>query len=388
MNNGVIVGVSRDGIGGSVITGLDLAAAAAEAGWRPVVACNADNAPYQLCKDRGLLAVALNQFSGLGYKPNPNDGNLIKRALKRIFLLRAAIRYLRKERPALIHVHDESSALAWGLPARFMKIPMVWHVHQQIPQKGFDDIILKLTSFIVFVSDANRVRFRGKVAPPARTVYNTVDMGKFHPPAQRSEGGAVTIGFISNLVDRKRPDWAVRAVGALVRKGLDVRLVIAGNDFSGGEAAARLERLAAEEGLGERYAYLGFRRDVDSMLREIDILVLPSERDKEAFPRIVVEALATGVPVVATEVAGVPEAVVDGVNGYLVDPDDYAAFERAVENLAVDGETRRAYAQRAVATAAEKFSHTANVSAISAIYAEVTGERSVQPAKTHSHDVS
>src|SRR5262249_24503557 len=149
---------------------------------------------------------------------------------------------------------------------------------------------------VVFVAANNRRRFDGVALPPSTVVYNGVDLSKFSPAPRKSDG-AIRIGFISNLVDRKRPDWVVRGAGILRREGIDLQVVLAGNDFSGGAKAAELAELARREGLADRYEYLGPRSDVPDILRSLDILVLASERDKEAFPRIVVEAMACGVPV-------------------------------------------------------------------------------------------
>src|SRR5206468_4129010 len=124
--------------------------------------------------------------------------------------------------------------------------------------------------------------------------------------------------------------------------------------------------------------YIGQRSDVPDVLRSLDILVLPSERDMEAFPRIVVEAMACGVAVLATEVAGVPEAVVNGETGALVDPDDFEAFVAALRTLASDAELRRRYGAAAVARCRALFSMEANAAAISQVYRSVTAARSAQ----------
>jgi D-inositol-3-phosphate glycosyltransferase len=194
----------------------------------------------------------------------------------------------------------------------------------------------------------------------------------------------VNIGFISNLVDRKRPDWLVRAAGQLAREGLNVKVLLAGNDFTGGAKAKELQDLARREGITGRYHYIGPRSDVPDVLRALDVLVLPSQRDKEAFPRIVVEAMACGVPVLATAVAGVPEAVVDGETGLLVDPDDFAGFVGALRTLVLDADLRRRCGAAAVERCRALFSMEANAAAISEVYRSVTAERSAQQSELSS----
>ena len=380
----VLVAHSRDGLGGSVITGALLAKALDCGGeWKTLSVCNSPGPPLDYHRRIGVEAVALMESQGLRYKPNPNDGNRLRRIGKRILLFLAARRFLKSSSPAIIHVHDESSALAWGLAARARNIPLVWQVHQQLPQIWVDWLLRRLATHIVFVAANNQRRFQGVDLPSSSVIYNGVDLSLFYPAAHK-EPGPVTIGFISNLVGRKRPEWLLRAAGRLTREGADIKVLLAGNDFSGGARAKELLSLAQHEGIADRYSYLGPRSDVPEILRSIDILVLPSQRDKEAFPRIVVEGMACGVPVVATAVAGIPEAVVDGETGRLVDPDDFEAFVGALRTLAGDAELRRRYGAAAVARTCAMFSMEANAAAISQVYRRVAAERGTLEAQLSS----
>ncbi|HWA47603.1 MAG TPA: glycosyltransferase family 4 protein [Dongiaceae bacterium] len=368
----VLVAHSRDGLGGSVITGALLAKAMDEGGeWKTLSVCNSEGPPLDYHLSIGLDALPLMESQGLAYRPNPQDGNRLRRIAKRMMLFRAARRFLKSFSPAIIHVHDESSARAWGLAAREKGIPLVWQVHQQKPQVYVDWLLRRLAAHVVFVAANNQRRFDGVALPPSTVVYNGVDLSQFFP-ASRESGAGIRVGFISNLVDRKRPDWLVRAAGVLRHEGIDIQVVLAGNDFSGGAKAAELAALAQREGLADRYEYLGPRSDVPDILRGLDVLVLASERDKEAFPRIVVEAMACGVPVLATAVAGIPEAVSDGETGLLVDPDDFDGFVAALRRLAMDAELRRRYGAASVARSRALFSMEANARAIADIYRRVT----------------
>jgi glycosyltransferase involved in cell wall biosynthesis len=157
----------------------------------------------------------------------------------------------------------------------------------------------------------NQRRFRNLEGIPHSVIYNGVDLAAFRPSERRADS-TVTIGFVSNLVDRKRPEWVIRAAGCLVRDGLDVRVLVAGNDFTQGAKAQALAALAEVEDLAGRYRFLGYCSNVPEVLQQVDILALPSQRDREALPRIIVEAMACGIPVLATDVAGIPEAVRNG----------------------------------------------------------------------------
>jgi glycosyltransferase involved in cell wall biosynthesis len=362
---------SRDGIGGSVMTGALLAHEGLKSDrWSPVCVCNSRGSVFDFHQRLQLQTVALAEAVKLHYDPDPTDGNRIRRILKRLFLIRAARRYLQSERPDVIHVHDESSALAWGLAARKAGIPLIWHVHQQAPQKTIDWLLRRLAAHIVFVAATNRRRFRNLDKIPHSVIYNGVDLETFYP-SEKSADGTVTIGFVSNLVDRKRPEWVIRAAGRLLREGLDLRVIIAGNDFTNGAKVQTLKALVETEGLGERYDFLGYSSNVPEILRQIDILALPSQRDREAFPRIIIEAMACGIPVVATYVAGIPEAVNNGETGSLVDADDFDGFAAAIRALVRDPGLRRRYGACAVSRAKELFSLDSSVQAVDHLYQEL-----------------
>lgn len=116
-----------------------------------------------------------------------------------------------------------------------------------------------------------------------------------------------------------------------------VRFVV----FGEGAQRSDLERRIAAAGLDERFALPGFRDDLDSLLPNADLFVLPSFT--EGLPNVVLEASAAGVPVVATAVGGTPEVVIAGETGLLVSPGDARGLSSAMQQLLADGELRRRY---------------------------------------------
>ena len=96
---------------------------------------------------------------------------------------------------------------------------------------------------------------------------------------------------------------------------------------------------AGELGLDERIHFLGFRDDINSIMREVDLLILPSMM--EATPYVIVEAMAAGLPVVASGIFGIPELVEDGKSGILVPPGDVEALALAVKHLVRDSDRRK-----------------------------------------------
>jgi len=88
-------------------------------------------------------------------------------------------------------------------------------------KRAVDWLLHRLTVLVVFVAGTNRPRFRRITKIPHSIIYNGVDLASFQPRSE-SDSDVVTVGFVSNLVDRKRPEWVIRAAGCLIRNGLDV----------------------------------------------------------------------------------------------------------------------------------------------------------------------
>jgi glycosyltransferase involved in cell wall biosynthesis len=158
----------------------------------------------------------------------------------------------------------------------------------------------------------------------------------------------------------------VRALSSLPARAW--RLVVVGSGPD--EAAARAT--AARYGISERVSFLGRRssNDVERIIGASDLLVLPSS--VEGLPYVILEAMACGKPVVASDVYGIPEAVIDGETGLLVPPGDDAALARALDTLIANGELRRRMGQSGRARFEARFTLERQLSAMSSLYTELT----------------
>lgn len=137
---------------------------------------------------------------------------------------------------------------------------------------------------------------------------------------------AVVVGFVGRLVDYKAPHILIRAFAAVAREMPDSRLAMVG----GGPLEESLRNLAAQLNLGDQIIWLG-ERDARGVFAGFDLFALSSR--KEGMPYVVLEAMAAGLPVVATTSSGVELLVTPGVNGAVVPTDDTAAFAGALMEL-------------------------------------------------------
>jgi glycosyltransferase involved in cell wall biosynthesis len=170
-------------------------------------------------------------------------------------------------------------------------------------------------------------------ARETRRIYNGIDPAAYGPARTSADSSSahVRVAFAGRLIRGKGADDLIEAVGNL--RQLDrVRLLIAG----GGPDRARLETLVASKALGHVVEFRGLVNDMPRFWRSCDVVAVPSSEFVEACPLTVLEAMASGKPVVATLNGGIPELVVSGSTGTLVPPGDPGllgeALERYVEN--------------------------------------------------------
>ena len=256
------------------------------------------------------------------------------------------VRMLRRERVDVLHTHLFGSN-TWGrLLGRLAGVPVIIaHEHWSSRAQNeiwMDRIMYPLSDRILVTSEASKQIVMSSEGIPARylsVVYNGVDMAKFAARGDRADvraelgvaPEAVLIGAVGRLTaDKGGQDVLIRAVGRVRATCPQVRLVMVGD----GPLRPGLEELTAQLGLTDTVIFTGLRSDVPRLLSALDVFVLPSER--EALPVAVLEAMAAGLPVVATRVGGIPEVVEDGATGFLVPPGDVAAMHRILERLTGD----------------------------------------------------
>lgn len=247
--------------------------------------------------------------------------------------LAAFARWCRERRIAVVHAAD-IYANAFALPgAALARVPVRIGSRREVhPTRGRGLMAVQRLGYrtahrVVANSDAGAARLRGEGIRPDRVsvVRNGLDLGAFglrsSPPRRRR---VVSVG---RLRPEKAQEVLIAAVGRLRPSWPDLRLRLVGD----GPREEDLRRAAADHGVSDIVEFLGHRDDVPRLLREADLFVLPSRI--EAAPNAVLEAMAAGLPVVASDVGGVPELISSGVNGLLVPPDDVDRLAGAMFHL-------------------------------------------------------
>ena len=183
------------------------------------------------------------------------------------------------------------------------------------------------------------------------TIENGVDLTLFD---DRSRDGSpclraglgfssddVVIGHVANFRRNKNHVFLLRTFEELAKRHSNVRLVLVGQGFAGDaeNSEPEVREFIREHHLDELVRVLGYRQDVHNLLRLFDVFCLVSY--KEGLPLSLIEAMATGLPVVGTDIEGIRRALTPEVNGLAVQPDDVAGLTAALERLVQDEALRR-----------------------------------------------
>ena len=288
--------------------------------------------------------------------------------------------------PRLIHAHFGTDGLKMLALARALRLPLITHL------RGYDVTLtraaliasgrptwsryalqrgrlMKAGALFLAVSDALRAQAvaLGFPAERTRTHYNGVDLDRFQPGKRPREPG--TILHVGRLVEKKGTADLIAALAGIA----GVRLVVIGE----GPLRVQLQRQAGA--LGVKAQFLGEQpvEEVATWMRRATLLAAPSrtgrDGDAEGLPNVIVEAAATGIPVVATRHSGIPEAVEDGATGWLVDERDRAGLAARIRSLLDGADLRREMGFAARALAVERFDRARQADRLEVIYDEVAG---------------
>jgi glycosyltransferase involved in cell wall biosynthesis len=218
---------------------------------------------------------------------------------------------------------------------------------------------VQMSEFTVTISDFNREFLAKKGAPTSKihVIHCGVDFDAFAPKSDFMFTKRMRIGSLGRLVEKKGMDDLIRALAEVVRRGVDAQLDLLG----AGPLLDGLKHLALTQGVLERVWFGGAvdHEQALAWLRELDVFVLAckpaASGDVDGIPVVLMEAMATAVPVVTTLVSGVPELVEDGFSGLLVGPGAPDRIADALCRLAASCELRMALGVSGRSTVAKDF---------------------------------
>jgi glycosyltransferase involved in cell wall biosynthesis len=295
-----------------------------------------------------------------------------------------------REKPHIVHTHTSKAGILGRWAAWFCRVPVIVHTpHGHIFWGYFSYwqtrlfILLerwtaRITAAIVTLTPQEKGDHLHFGIAPERiftVIHSGVDLGMF--PADRFAAqeardalgippGTTVICTVGRLTPVKGQETLIRAVSDLIRQGEKIFLLLLGD----GELRRDLEALALQLGVSESVRFLGWRHDVARIMAACDIFCLPSLN--EGMGKVLVEAMAMQKPIVASDVGGIPDLVVQGENGILVPSADSKALAKAIMTLLSDPEKIKEMGARGKLKA-YGYSSEAMVYKISNLYKSLAG---------------
>ena len=290
-------------------------------------------------------------------------------------------RIARREGYDILHAHTPRSLMIATVAGMIAKLPIVYHVHSPAAAdstKRWSNRINSLIEWfcmtwvtaVIPVSESLRQRTITAGCSPemVHLVRNGVPARPVRPVRSKNQKEWI-IGTVALFRPRKGTEILLNAMAKLHREGVPVRLRAVG-PFETEEYEKTLKDRAERLGINEVIDWTGFTSDVDAELAKMDLFVLPSLFG-EGLPMVVIEAMAAGVPVIASNVEGIPEAIRDRVDGLLFQSGDVDELVGAIEQF-IDGVIDwTAIHQQEVDRHAEAFSTESMASGVAQVYEQI-----------------
>ena len=396
-------------MGGGEIALLNLVMALNPAQYRPLVLLAEDGPLAAKLRDAGIDTTILPLDSALREtrKDSLGVGSLLKLAQVKELLAysRTLARWARVHSVDLIHTNSLKSDIYGGVAGRLARIPVIWHVRDNINAdylpgpvaSGFRLLSRLLPQLVITNSQSTLNQLWPKMPKSSAVVYSGVAQelspdgyevvhdgyvagtaAEEAAPEQPEHGGwghPPVVALIGRIAEWKGQHVFLRAAAAVHRRFPDARFWVIGSPLFGEyEYEQSLYTMTEQLGMTQTVKFLGFRDDVAALMPQIDIVVHASILG-EPFGQVVIEGMAAGKPLVATDGGALPEIVIPGETGYLVPMGSAEEMASAIRRLIADPIQARAMGQAGKKRVERLFtiSHTARK--IEAVYAAMFARR-------------
>jgi glycosyltransferase involved in cell wall biosynthesis len=343
-----------------------------------LVVLKGKDALYERCKKSGVEVIFL-QIRGLLQSFNPLNLAIVVRNLLGLY------RRMKERRPHIVHGYLFLSYCLAAFMGKMVGAPVIitsrrsmgssktriWTIFHRI----LEILANRATDAVIANSRAVRddtIKREGIPDTRIAVIYNGIDQRRFErreaasvlAKTLRIREGAKVVGLIANLIPYKNHRMLIDAIPLIKEHCREVHFLLVGNDTRGIEEDLRA--YARVRGVEECMTFAGSRDDMPDVLSLLAVSVLTSR--EEGFPNVLLESMAAGLPVVATDVGGVAEIVQEGITGYLVPSGDFRSFAERVVEILTDERLAADMGARARTRVREFFKAETMVAATEALY--------------------
>lgn len=290
------------------------------------------------------------------------------------------VKFLKSRRVQIVHTNDGRIHATWALAAKMASCKLVWHHRADPDARGVNYLAPVLASHIISVSRFSRPR--RPVFPVSQklsvirspfehltTSLSKSDARQLVLDELRLPASTRLLGYFGGLIDRKRPMLFVDIVKKFNELYPEIPvagLLYGSNAPNGIDFKALVEERAKLLGIEDKIILMGYRQPIEPHIRAMDIMLVPAIN--EPFGRTLIEAMLLGTPVIATNHGGNPEAITDGVNGFLVRAEDPNTFVSPIHTLLTDQRVLERICSTALSSSLEQYGTENHVTQITNIY--------------------
>lgn len=290
------------------------------------------------------------------------------------------ISLIKRIRPNLISTHSSKAGILGRLAARICGVPVIFTAHGWAFTDGVSEksrnryikierLAARWADRIICVSEYDRqLALNHRVASKQKllTIYNGMPLYKEHNRIHQTMGKPVNVIMVARFSEPKDQAFLLRAISSLCT---EIPFIVS---FVGeGELKPIMQELSLELGIEDKVMFLGERKDVANLLTESDVFVLTSKW--EGFPRSILEAMRAGLPVIASDVGGCKEAVIEGETGFLIHREDEAALKQRLKELIDDPYLRNKMGQAGAQRFLDNFTFDIMFKKTFEVYQQVMG---------------
>ncbi len=299
---------------------------------------------------------------------------------------------IRQEKIVLVHTHLYDGGKYGRIAARMAKVPAIVHTVHNVYVKRrtkyhlINWILSFFTDRIIAVSESVKdsvVHYDRINRSKIQVIYNGIDLTRFDSPLSRKEIRAglgieteeFAIGVIARLEEQKGHRYLLEALSQIPESLASLKILIVGD----GQLRSVLEAETKKRGLSSKVFFLGTRKPITPILKALDLFLLPSLW--EGFSMAILEAMAAGVPVIATRVGGAGEVITSGRDGLLIPPGDARILAEAIQDALQHRDKYEEMARNGRERVRQYFSQGQHVMALQTLYLQVLGEKGVRPGR-------